>query len=59
MLCPIVRKEISDEDCTAVTEQSYLSDKTKKALMPTKFKRILGWKTICKECKFHKSVSHR
>ncbi|BBF43807.1 hypothetical protein lbkm_2495 [Lachnospiraceae bacterium KM106-2] len=56
MLCPIIRKEIEEDECTVVTKESYHECKDKQADIPNKFKRIAGWRAICKQCKKHKKV---
>jgi hypothetical protein len=48
--CFIVNEEISEEECKNVITESY-KDKPK---ILKKYKRIIGWKYICKECPNHK-----
>ena len=56
MLCPIIRMEISESECHNVAEESYKGGKDKQAKVSNKFKRIIGWKAICKQCKHHEKV---
>ncbi len=49
--CLIVDDFITPEECATVTLEAY-KDKNGKEL-PKKFKRIICWKGICKECKHH------
>ncbi|MBQ1682341.1 MAG: hypothetical protein II067_09060 [Agathobacter sp.] len=52
MECPILdRAEITMEECCEICAESY-KDKNGKEL-PKKIKRIIGWKGICKSCKYH------
>jgi len=52
MECPILdRTEIDKEECFAICAEAY-KDKNGKEL-PKKVKRIIGWKGICKSCKYH------
>ncbi len=52
MECPILdRTEIGQEECFAICAEAY-KDKNGKEL-PKKIKRIIGWKGICKACKYH------
>lgn len=52
-ICPIVRKEIDDKECEITVSESYSECKDKKAAVPNKFKRIVGWRAICQQCKHH------
>ncbi|PXV95840.1 hypothetical protein C8E03_101471 [Lachnotalea glycerini] len=49
--CFVLNQEISEEECKNTIEQSYQN----KPIIPKKFKRIVGWKYICKECPNHKN----
>jgi len=52
MECPILdRTEIDEEECRSICALSYTDKKGKE--LPKKIKRIIGWKGICKACKFH------
>lgn len=53
MNCMIIEGEITDEECLLITKESYLAKNSKK--LPNKCKRIIGWKGICKGCKYHKT----
>jgi hypothetical protein len=48
--CIILNQEITNEECSCVQEEVY-KDKPKIA---KKFKRIISWNFICKECQYHK-----
>lgn len=48
--CPIIRQEVDEEECRQVAIESY---KDGKNIIAKKFKRIIGWKYICKQCKHH------
>jgi hypothetical protein len=48
--CILFHAEISEEECKNAVAESY-KDKPK---IPKKFKRIISWKFICKECPNHK-----
>ncbi len=50
--CLVLDELITQEECHIVTLESY-KDKNGKEL-PKKFKRIIMWKAICKQCKYHK-----
>lgn len=52
--CPIVREEITKEECIAVCEEAIKEGKSNKAVVSKRFKRIVCWKGICKTCKHHK-----
>ena len=52
MKCCIVQKEITEEECELIIAESY-KEKNGKDL-PKRYKRIIGWKIICKECPYHK-----
>jgi len=52
MECPILdRAEIAEEECLCIREEAY-KEKNRKEL-PKKIKRIVGWKGICKACRYH------
>lgn len=51
--CPIIRKEIEEEECKQVIIHAYNESKDKKVPVANKFKRIVGWKAICLHCKNH------
>lgn len=48
--CIILDKEISEDECKTVCEEAYKN----KPKIQKKFKRIISWKFICKECPNHK-----
>ena len=52
MQCPILdRAEIEKEECLAICTEANKEKNGKK--LPKKIKRIIGWKGICKACKYH------
>lgn len=51
--CPILRDNIDEEECAHVREESLKTGKEKPKL-PNKFRKIIGWKAICKSCKNNK-----
>jgi hypothetical protein len=54
MICPIIRKDITEEECLHVSSESHRDVKDKQAKISNRYKRIIGWKAICKQCKEHK-----
>ncbi len=50
--CPIVRGEIETAECTAVTKEAVKTGK-EKPVLHSKFRKVVGWKAICKSCKNH------
>lgn len=55
--CLILDCEITEEECANNTLESY-KEKNGKELQK-KFKRIMFWKTICKECRYHQKPSEK
>lgn len=53
IICPIINKEISEDECCATKVEAKKSSK-EKLLVQKKFKRIVGWNYICCNCKNHK-----
>lgn len=53
MRCLIVNEEIEEDECLYVQEECYKKRSGKE--LPKKFKRIVGWNIICKNCKYHKA----
>lgn len=52
MECLILGKEeITEEECACIIAESYKEKNGKE--LPKKIKRIIGWKGICKECKYY------
>lgn len=51
--CPIVRQEIDEDECQIAMNESYKEGKDK-PILHNKFRKISGWKAICKNCKNHK-----
>ena len=49
--CFAVESEITEEECKLACEESYKEKNGKE--LPKRFKRIIGWKAICKNCKYH------
>ncbi|MEG0805946.1 MAG: hypothetical protein RR364_04980 [Lachnospiraceae bacterium] len=53
MECLILGNEqITEEECRCIIQESY-KEKNGKELQK-KIKRIVGWKGICKVCKYHR-----
>lgn len=48
--CILFNEEINEEECKNAIVESYHN----KPKVPNKFKRIVSWKFICKECPNHK-----
>ena len=53
VVCPITRHEIEEEECAITIKESY-KDGKQKLILPSKFRKVNGWKIICKSCKSHK-----
>ena len=51
MKCLGLRDEITEEECALATMESYKEKNGRE--LPKSFKRVIGWKMICKECKNH------
>jgi hypothetical protein len=51
--CPIIRQEIEEEECDITRKESYKEGKDK-PILHSKFRKVIGWKAICKSCKNHK-----
>lgn len=52
MRCLIVNDQITEEECQCVQAECYKKKNGKE--LPKKFKRIVGWNIICKNCDRHK-----
>jgi len=50
--CLIVKEEITDAECMMVQEECYKKRPGKE--LEKRFKRIVGWNMICKNCEYHK-----
>lgn len=50
--CLIIHKEIPLEECRETCLEAY---KAKPDRLQKKFKRIVGWKAICKSCPNHRA----
>ena len=50
--CLIIHKEIPLEECRVTCLEAY---KAKPDRLQKKFKRIVGWKAICKSCPNHRA----
>jgi hypothetical protein len=48
--CIIFQEEMDEEECKMAITESY----KEKPQVPKKFKRVIGWKIICKQCPNHK-----
>ncbi|MFA9376609.1 MAG: hypothetical protein ACERKZ_07630 [Lachnotalea sp.] len=48
--CMLFNEEIEEEECKNAITESYKA----KPRVPKKFKRVISWKFICKECPKHK-----
>lgn len=55
--CIIISNEIEEEECENIINEAYKEKNGKE--LPKKFKRIIGWKAICKECKYHKKPDRK
>lgn len=53
MRCLIINEDITDEACAGIQAECYKKKNGKE--LPKKFKRIIGWNVICKNCEFHKA----
>lgn len=51
--CPIIREEIDQQECEGIRAEAVKEGKGGQAAVPKKYKRIVGWKAICKTCKYH------
>ncbi|MDF2472924.1 MAG: hypothetical protein K0R21_706 [Anaerocolumna sp.] len=51
--CPILRQEIVEDECSITTKEAYKEGK-ERPILHSKFRKINGWKAICKNCKNHK-----
>lgn len=53
MDCPIIREEIDSEECSVIRAEAGREGKGGQADVPKKYKRIVGWKAICRTCKHY------
>ena len=53
MECPIVREDIDENECLAVRKEAVKTTK-EKPVLHSKYRKVVGWKAICKSCKNHK-----
>lgn len=53
LVCPIVNKEIEEEECNLVCSEAIKEGKSNQTQVAKRFKRIICWKAICKSCKHH------
>ncbi|MFU0828184.1 MAG: DUF3795 domain-containing protein [Lachnoclostridium sp.] len=51
--CPIIRDSISEEECACVKKEA-LKESKEKPKLHNKFRKVIGWKAICKSCKNNK-----
>lgn len=51
--CPIIRQEIEEDECVIASREAYKEGK-EKPILHSKFRKVIGWKAICKSCKNHK-----
>lgn len=51
MKCIIINDELTEEECKCIQEESYKKKNGKE--LPKRFKRVVGWDIICKNCKFN------
>ncbi len=51
--CPIIRENIEEEECACIRREAVKEGKGGQAAVPKKYKRIVGWKAICRACKHH------
>ncbi|MBO5197159.1 MAG: hypothetical protein J6B85_01370 [Lachnospiraceae bacterium] len=51
--CPIIREEIDEAECACIQSEAVKDGKGGQAAVAKKYKRIVGWKAICKTCKYH------
>lgn len=55
MECLILgKKEISEEECLNICRESHKIKNGKE--LPKKIKRVVGWKMICKTCRYHQEI---
>ncbi len=52
--CPIIHKEIEEDECEASVYNVNTGEKDDQVLR--KIKRTIGWKFICRNCKHFKPV---
>ena len=57
MNCMILHEEIEEEECASVQAECYAKRPGKE--LAKKFKRVIGWNIICKNCKYHQTVKKR
>lgn len=53
----ILHEEIEEEECASVQAECYAKRPGKE--LAKKFKRVIGWNIICKNCKYHQTVKKR
>ena len=49
--CPIIRENIEEEECACIRGEAVKEGKGGQAAVPKKYKRIVGWKAICRTCR--------
>lgn len=53
--CPIIRENIEEEECACIRREAGKEGKSGQAAIPKKYKRIVGWRAICRICKHYKA----
>lgn len=57
MKCIIINDELTQEECQCIQAESYKKKNGKE--LPKRFKRVVGWDIICKNCKYHEGETKK